>query len=510
MPLQIRRGTNSQRLAMTEPLASGELLYTTDTGSLYIGNGTTLGGVPLSNLTPSDIKDLSASVFTGGVHSGITYNYNTVTKTIDSIVEPDLSNYAGTIRADGFQGNLLAEDSTLIFNSIDGSINLNGTVQGDIVPDANEAYDIGSSSFKFKDLYLSGTSIYLGSAVITASGSAVNLPAGSTVDGTPIGSGGGVGSGVVEGSNYNINIIGDDSTIVVNAATKSINAAGGIQGNLAGNVLGNIKGNVIANDDTTMVNPLLKTVTATGGFDGNLTGNVTGNVTGDLKGSVFNDDSSLIVDATSARLIGTFVTNTGTLSIKDSRFINSGGTIADPSFVAGTDDGYIKLHPSVGSLEMRGLVNPMSPGDNNALQNYVSRGTFLSPSAVSVGDSLYQQINLAYDGSGFVYSNSVATVVDPRYTVSTGVVPGLFTVAFPDRNAPNDTVFFADSKGVFTTPVAFQTTPLANPAARDAALPTGIVAAGMVVFLTDSTGAGGPAKLQVNTDGTTGGWVDLH
>lgn len=49
----------------------------------------------------------------------------------------------------------------------------------------------------------------------------------------------------------------------------------------------------------------------------------------------------------------------------------------------------------------------------------------------------------------------------------------------------------------------------ANPTDRDAALTSAVVQAGMVVFLTDSTGSGGSPKLQVNTDSTTSGWVDL-
>ena len=52
--------------------------------------------------------------------------------------------------------------------------------------------------------------------------------------------------------------------------------------------------------------------------------------------------------------------------------------------------------------------------------------------------------------------------------------------------------------------------PFANPTARDAALPLSVVAAGMMVFLTDSTGIGGAPKLQVNTNSTITGWVDLH
>jgi len=42
MALQIRRGTNATRTTITP--SEGELLYTTDTKNLYIGDGTTLGG----------------------------------------------------------------------------------------------------------------------------------------------------------------------------------------------------------------------------------------------------------------------------------------------------------------------------------------------------------------------------------------------------------------------------------------------------------------------------------
>jgi hypothetical protein len=53
-----------------------------------------------------------------------------------------------------------------------------------IVPSSDETYDLGSATNKWRDLYLSGNTITLGSAVISASGSAVTLPAGSTINGT--------------------------------------------------------------------------------------------------------------------------------------------------------------------------------------------------------------------------------------------------------------------------------------------------------------------------------------
>jgi hypothetical protein len=237
MPLQLRRGLASQRASKT--YASGELVYITDTGALYVGNGVTAGGVAIANLPEQDIKDFTAAMFTGGSHTGITFSYNSTTKLVSAAVDIEISNYAGTIRADAFKGTLVGEDSTILVDALAGKINLNGTVQDHIVPNANIAYDLGSSSFRFRDLYLSGSSIKLGSATITASGSAVNLPAGSTVNGVVIGTGTGTGDGVIAGMNYNINIVGDDSTLMLNARTRTITAAGGFVGDLSGNTFGN-------------------------------------------------------------------------------------------------------------------------------------------------------------------------------------------------------------------------------------------------------------------------------
>jgi hypothetical protein len=55
-----------------------------------------------------------------------------------------------------------------------------------LVPRDTEFYDLGSAAKRWKDLYLSGSSLYLGSAVLTATGSSINLPAGSTVGGAEL------------------------------------------------------------------------------------------------------------------------------------------------------------------------------------------------------------------------------------------------------------------------------------------------------------------------------------
>jgi len=59
------------------------------------------------------------------------------------------------------------------------------TVAGHLIPDVDVTYDLGSATYRFRDLYLSGSSIKLGGATITASGSALAIPASSTLT-TPI------------------------------------------------------------------------------------------------------------------------------------------------------------------------------------------------------------------------------------------------------------------------------------------------------------------------------------
>jgi hypothetical protein len=54
----------------------------------------------------------------------------------------------------------------------------------DIIPSTSEEYDLGSPTRRWRDLYLAGSSLYLGSALITSDLSGiVNLPAGTTVNG---------------------------------------------------------------------------------------------------------------------------------------------------------------------------------------------------------------------------------------------------------------------------------------------------------------------------------------
>ncbi|SVA80771.1 uncharacterized protein METZ01_LOCUS133625, partial [marine metagenome] len=100
------------------------------------------------------------------------------------------------------KGSVFGDDSTVLIDAVSNKINLDGTVKGNIIPDTNVTYDIGSSSYRFKDLWLSGTTIHIGSSTMS-------------VDNT----GNFQFSGGIKSNNP---IVGDDSTLLVDTANSSI------------------------------------------------------------------------------------------------------------------------------------------------------------------------------------------------------------------------------------------------------------------------------------------------
>lgn len=274
MPLQIRRGTEAERQVLASPPQMGEMIWITDDQKLYIGDGATL----LKNLTPitgfnaEDAEDaIGAMLGTGSTHQGISFNYNDAAGTLDATVSLDQLrqnvdmnsfditgngnvNITGNVTATRFtgdyQGSISADDSTIMLDAVNGVFNLNGTVGTDVLPNANEQYDIGSAGARFKDLYLSGSTIHLGTAQMSRNAAGgVNLPAGSTIDGGPIG-------GTGAGGSLNVDIVGDDSSVIVNSSANTITA---------NYIYGDVNGSVFADDSTQLVNAIDGTVNLNNG-----------------------------------------------------------------------------------------------------------------------------------------------------------------------------------------------------------------------------------------------------
>ena len=448
MPLQVRRGPTADRLSIVPVI--GEVVYDTTEQSLYIGDGVTPGGVAASSFTFEDAQDAAASLFTSGIHSNISFSYNDAAGRIDASI--NLNNYSGAIAADAFQGSVYSDNSTLLLDGVLAAVNLDGTVRSDIIPAVNEAFDIGSPTSKFKDLYLSGSSLWIGDAQITALGSAINLPAGSTVDGVSIGSGGGTGDGVVEGSNYRINIIGEDSSLIVDADTGSVTAPGGIVGDLRGSVFGN--------DSSVIIDSNNNSIIANGGIVGNLTGTVFGNVqgavTGSLTGTVFGNDNTVLINSFDnsiaapggivGNLTGSVFGDDGLIVDVDNNSVNaSGGIFGDlVGSVFGQD-----------STVLVDAVNSQIRGDFvGKLGNDLNTNNF---AIINDNNVFIVPANFTQFGSTVFNRNGNIVIRRPSYTG--GILDGLGGLLFEQfhDNSLSDRMVFHRSRGTYTAPTPLQT-----------------------------------------------------
>lgn len=390
MPLQIKRGPTADRSTYTP--VEGELVFDTDENKLYVGDGATVGGIASTSISIEDAQDAAATLFTTGVHTGISFTYNDTAARIDAVVGPFIDT--------DIQGSVFSDDSTRLIDGTSGAIILDGTVKGNIVPNADSAYDLGSSSFKFRDIYLSGSSIHLGSAIITATGSVVDLPVGSTVGGVDISSLGGGGSGVIPGSNYNINIVGDDSSFIVNSSTKTITAAGGI----VGNVIGDIEGSVFAQDSTQLVDGLHAVITGniatqeiklgtSVSFDLRTYKTIPGEVTTDVTGSLIYRVNAQTIEL-------------GSQSYSSRLNVYKSGTIGSAAnFYTAVNGGGLTSH---------------------TFNFYRANGTIASPTALADTERIVDIDFHGHDGSDYFSCATIRATVDG--TPSAGVVPGNLTL----------------------------------------------------------------------------------
>jgi Major tropism determinant N-terminal domain len=114
MSLQIRRGTEAERLTIT-PLTA-ELIYTIDTKLVYVGDGTTVGGI-----------------------------------------------LVGSGNANGSYGN--ANVVAL----------LNSGLAGNIIPTVDSLYSLGNATNQWKDLYVSNATIYLANVPLTGNATTLSF-----------------------------------------------------------------------------------------------------------------------------------------------------------------------------------------------------------------------------------------------------------------------------------------------------------------------------------------------
>ena len=212
MALRLRRGTNAERTAITPE--AGELIYTTDTKKVYVGDGTTAGGTIVTG--QNDIVD-DVSPQLGG---DLDLNGNNITGTGNINITGTITATGNINLGDGAGGDVLS---------------IGGVLSGNIIADAPDAYTIGSSSVRYAGGFFNELTV----------------------------------TGHMTADSIQADLIGDDSQVIVNAGTGAItgtltgNVTGNVTGDLTGNVTGDVVGSVFADNSTVMVDAINNTLAAT-------------------------------------------------------------------------------------------------------------------------------------------------------------------------------------------------------------------------------------------------------
>jgi hypothetical protein len=509
MALQIRRGTEAQRAALTgvDVPALGELLYTTDTKKLYIGDGVSGGGQDAGYFSSVAVTGQDTLLSSGennvltvvaGTNITLTTNDNTNSLTINGPV-----NFNGGTIAQLTVGEDYAGNPTDSFVDIEGGGNrlmrmgANMSTFGDDVSPfvqiaayrASPANNDAGPMIEFRQ----STAITLDEVIADIRSVVTNIANGAES--------GKLVFGVVDAAD----VVSIDAT--------------GFVGNLTGDVTGDITGNVFAIDTTQLVDATNKI----------FSGDLVGSVTGDVKGSVFADDSTVLVDAVSgfipAEVVsGTFTGNvvgnltTAQLSISNdtissvaidgsiffnpagsgvvnvtSNLITNGLQIFGPSIDGSSGDGTILVTTSdSASLPLNLLEVHNDAVSVSGVSLSRARGTLLAQTAVQNNDSIKNLIFSGYDGTNFRFSAGINVFVDG--TVATNYVPGRLEFRTVHTDGNELTRLTVSSTAVSGT-VPFKLPVYADDTARTTAIST--PQQGMMIFMQSGTTPPATNQMQV-------------
>ena len=162
MSIQIRRGTNADRALITP--AEGELIYTTDSKVLYVGDGSTLGGNQVS----------TAGVLLGTLSGDIGLNNFNITGT-----GLEINGSNGAITATSFTGSIngslgsnlttgtrsITNGSNLTINGSNGAITASSVTASSVTANTLTGEDLSINNFTNSTLSISDNVISIGTTV---------------------------------------------------------------------------------------------------------------------------------------------------------------------------------------------------------------------------------------------------------------------------------------------------------------------------------------------------------
>jgi hypothetical protein len=463
MALRLRRGIEAARTITPE---QGELLYVTDTNKVYVGDGATPGGI-LVGPVDATLYDLLSDT-TPQLGGNLDLNGRDITGTGNI-------NINGTITAKGIV-NLGEQEVTLTLN------NPVIVTQGDTITQlGTKANGIVKTSVN------NGSTIVL---IVTKLVSDFKTVAEIGTDPATL-------------LRSNNEPLGGQPTNVSVSLADTISIGGKITSSFIPDIddeysIGTFDkqwANVWAtqvNVDTTLAVGSQIIKLSNGSADSNLvlwdaeTDTITAReFVGDVKGSVFADDSSVLVDAINGVFYGTI--ETGDLALGLSTI-----TVINDNLDIGTEASPLSLSLNVASnLRIRSIADGINPEGYITL--VTSRGTHAIPQALQQNDEIGGIVIRGYTNGSIAAIGGVIScfVADDAVIAGGNFIKTQIAISASTNTSQNPgDAFVLDSAGVATSNAfvanKFMQLPVyADDTARGVAIPT--PAAGMIVFMTSGT-----------------------
>ena len=413
MSLKIRRGTDAERLLITPE--EGELIYTTDTKELYVGDGETPGG----NLTSDNHAGTVTSVTGTGTVAGIALS-GTVTTSGNLTLGGTLAVPITNITATG------TKDSTTFLRG-DGS--WAAPVSGSTLPTQT-----GNSG---KVLTTDGTNLSWttnGNGTVT-SVTGTGTVAGISLSGTVNSAGSLTLGGTLAVPVANITATGtsDSTTFLRGDGSWAIPVSGSPLPIQTGN-----NGKVLTTDGT-----ILSWITPPMG----------GTLSSNLNTSTYNitNGTNLTINGTNGNIAANTL-DAGLLSISSST-ITSNDTFTSPNLntvskISLPDRTQLQFNCSDGSIGFTKLSGIIYGNECPFEELKLSRGSLITPVTVQTGDTLTNRRIYSYDGTNYILSAVQQYLIDNNASVSTNTVPGkMLFITFPNSTKANAKILSWDSSG---------------------------------------------------------------
>ena len=388
MSLRIRRGTDAQRQTLT--FDQGEIVFTTDTKKVYVGDGITAGG--------NNILATSAGVGVSFNATTQAFDFNTASLGLTtSVVTEGTNKYFTSQRAQDAAASLFtAAGSPTSTGTITGTI-ASGTITVSVAPNpalaAGERFvvaGVGGNGLLATTYYVvsvtSNSIVLASSQALAIAGTAITSLTTGSITGTTY-TAGGTDTGITfsyDSVNHVMTVNSSGVTSVVSDTSPSL---GGNLNLNSHNINGT--GNI----------SVTGTLSATTGLGANLPLNN------------FN------------------INGTGNINIT--------GTLTSIQTANGSP--------------LATLYGEVYPVDSWISLN-MSRGTPSAPTAVVAGDTMSGIIVYGYDGTAYSQSVAFGAQVDPLGTVTAGAPAGQFVVVATKSGGGRNSMTFS-SAGVLSAPV---------------------------------------------------------